>query len=91
MPQNKSVYWKIISLFIIQNMLWVQSQTDGSFEHTKHMFKWMGKKINTFYAHKTSLSGSMNMSCFRLHLQKRISSDKASNLPKRDVHFILLK
>ena len=26
-------------------MLWVLKRTDGSFEHPKHMFKFMGKKI----------------------------------------------
>ena len=28
--------------------------------HLKHMFKLMGKKIITIYAHKISLSGSMS-------------------------------
>ena len=49
-PPDKSVYQKII--FLISqpkcNMLWVLKRTiliDGSFEHPKHMFEMMGKKI----------------------------------------------
>ena len=33
----------------------------------------------------------LNMSYFTSEVDKRISSDKACNLPKRDVRFILLK
>ena len=43
-PPDKSVYWKTI--FFIS--------------HPKHMFKLMGKEINTIYPHKISLSGSMS-------------------------------
>ena len=42
-PPDESVYWKTI--FFIpypKHMLF-----NGSFEHPKHMFKLMGKKINT--------------------------------------------
>ena len=49
-PPNKSAYWKTI-LFISRpkHMLWVPKEPskDGSFEHTKHMFKLMGKEIIT--------------------------------------------
>ena len=51
-PPDKSAYWKII--FVIshpKHILWVLKRTvsiwDGSFEHSKHMFRWMGKKIIT--------------------------------------------
>ena len=48
-PPDQSAYWKIISLFLIQNICCgyskEPSQRDGSFEHPKHMFKIMGKKI----------------------------------------------
>ena len=41
---------KIFSLFLIQNICcWYskeQSQSDGSFEHPKHMFKLMGRNYN---------------------------------------------
>ena len=47
----KSVYQKIIFLFLNQNIFCgyskEPSQSDGSFEHPKHMFKLMGKKIFT--------------------------------------------
>ena len=40
---------KLFSLFLIQNICCgyskEPSQWDGSFEHPKHMFKLMGKKI----------------------------------------------
>ena len=50
-PQDKSAYWKSIFFISYQkHMLWVQyskepSRRDGSFEHNKHMFKLMDKKI----------------------------------------------
>ena len=48
-----SVYWKIIFLFLNQNICCgyskEQSQWDGSFEHPKHMFKLMGKEINAIF------------------------------------------
>ena len=34
-------------------------ETEGSFEHLKHMFKLMGKKIMQFYAKKFGLTGHM--------------------------------
>ena len=48
-PPDKSVYWKII-FFIShpKHMLWVLKRTVSmrqSIEHSKHMFKLMGKKI----------------------------------------------
>ena len=50
-PPDKSVYWKtIFFIFHPKHMLWVlkePSQWDSSFEHPKHMFKLMGKKIIT--------------------------------------------
>ena len=39
-------------------MLWVlkePSQWEGSFEHPKHMFKWMGKEINAILGAQTIL------------------------------------
>ena len=51
---------KLFSLFLIQNISCEYSK-DGSFEHPKHMFKLMGKKILQFYAHKISLSGPMQL------------------------------
>ena len=46
-PPDKSVYWKIIFFISHPNhMLWVLKRTvSPSFEHPKHMFKLMGKKI----------------------------------------------
>ena len=42
-PPDKIVYWKLFSLFLIQNLRCgyskEPSQWDGSFEHPKHMFK----------------------------------------------------
>ena len=49
-PADKSVYWKIIFVFLTQNICFEYSkepsQWDGSFEHPKHMFKSLGKEIN---------------------------------------------
>ena len=49
-PPDKRVYWKFF-LFLIQNICCGYSkelsQGDGSFEHPKHVFKLMGKKIIT--------------------------------------------
>ena len=39
---DKSVYWKTIFLYFSS-----KTYVDGSFEHPKHMFKLMGKKIIT--------------------------------------------
>ena len=48
-PPDKSVYWKIIFLFLIQTICCGYSkelsQGEGSFEHPKHMYKYMGYKI----------------------------------------------
>ena len=48
-PPDKSAYCNFFSLFLIQNICCgyskEQSQRDGSFEHPKHIFKLMGKKI----------------------------------------------
>ena len=48
-PAFKSVYLKIIFLFLNQNRCCgyskEPSQWDGSFDHPKHMFKLMDKKI----------------------------------------------
>ena len=47
-PPDKSAYWEIFSVFLIQNICCgyskEQSQCDGSFEHPKHILKLMGKK-----------------------------------------------
>ena len=48
-PTDKSAYWKII-FFISHPKICCgyskePSQCDGSFEHPKHMFKLMGKKV----------------------------------------------
>ena len=62
LPPDKSAYWKIIiTISHPKHMLWVLKRTVSmsSFEHTKHMFKIIGKKIIKFYANKMSLSGSM--------------------------------
>ena len=46
-PPDKSVYWKTICFISHpKHMLWVLKR-DSSFEHPKHMFKLMGKKIIT--------------------------------------------
>ena len=47
-PPDKSAYWKTI-LFLIQNICCGYSK-DGSFEHPKHMFKLIEKKIIQLYA-----------------------------------------
>ena len=60
-PSHKSVKLKII--FIIsqpEHMLWVLKRTvsmmgDGSFEHTIHMFRIMGKNIITILRSKIPL------------------------------------
>ena len=57
---DKSVYWKIIFLkFLNQNIFCgyskEPSQSGGSFEHPKHMFKLMGKEINTILGSQTIL------------------------------------
>ena len=48
-PPDKGVYRKIIFLFLNQNICCGYSKEpshgDGSFEHPKHMFKLMDKKI----------------------------------------------
>ena len=50
-PPDKSAYWKsIFFIFHPKICYWYSkesSQIDGSFEHPKHMFKLMGKKIIT--------------------------------------------
>ena len=55
---------KLFFLFFNQNIRCEHpkepSQWDGSFEHPKHMFKWMSKEINAFLVHKRSLSGPMH-------------------------------
>ena len=43
-PPDTSAYWKVI-LNICCVYSKEPSQSDGSFEHPKHMFKLMGKKI----------------------------------------------
>ena len=54
---------KLFSLFLIQNICCgyskESSQGDGSFEHPKHMFKLMGKKIIEILHNKISLSRPM--------------------------------
>ena len=57
--------WNIIFLISqtkTYNMLWVlkePSHWDGSFEHPKHMFKLMGKKMIVFYSQKFCLAWPM--------------------------------
>ena len=70
--QNK----KKISLFIIQNICYGSSTQKNRLNEmvllstrNTYLNGWVRKYIY-FYAHKISLPGSMNMSCFRLHLQK---------------------
>ena len=56
----KSVYKKIFFLFLNENIRCGYSKEpshrDGSFEHPKHMFKQMGKKIFTILRSKLCLS-----------------------------------
>ena len=51
--------WKLFFLFINQNISCgysnEQSKWDGSFEHPKHMFKFMGKEINAILGAQTIL------------------------------------
>ena len=59
-PPDKSALLKMIT-FIYQpkHMLWYSkepSQLDGSFEHPKHMFKLMDKKIITILCSKILLN-----------------------------------
>ena len=48
-PPDKNASWKIIFLFLNQNICCGYSKEpshwDGSYEHPKHMFKMMGKEI----------------------------------------------
>ena len=51
MTPDKNVYWKIIFLISQpKHLLWVLKRTVSSYEHPKHMFKFMGKEINTLGA-----------------------------------------
>ena len=58
-PLIRGCYSKIVFLFLDQNICCVHSkessQRDGSFEHPKHMFKLMGKKIITILCSKCFL------------------------------------
>ena len=52
-PPDKNAYWEIIfHISQPKHMLWVLKR-DGSFEHPKHMFKLMGKEINTILGAQT--------------------------------------
>ena len=68
---------KLFSLFIIQNICYGYSKKNRLNEmallstQNTCLNGWVGKYIH-FYTHKISLSGSMNMSCFLLHLQKNL-------------------
>ena len=42
------------------------SQWDGSFEHPKQMFRFLGKLLFTFLRDEIGLSGSMNCNTYRL-------------------------
>ena len=59
-PPDKSAYWKIIFLFLNQNICCGYSKElsrwDSSFEHPKHMFKLMGKEINAIFGAQTILN-----------------------------------
>ena len=54
---------KLFFLFLSQNICCgyskESSQLEGSFEHPKHMFKFMGKEINVILGASTSSSGPM--------------------------------
>ena len=53
----------LLSVFLIQNICCGNSkepsQKDGSFVHTKNMFKLMDKKSSQFYTQNFCLTGSM--------------------------------
>ena len=55
-PPVKKVLWKLFFLFLDQNICCGYSKEpshwDGSFEHPKHMFKLMGKRIITIICSK---------------------------------------
>ena len=52
--------WKLFFLFLNQNIccgyIKEPSQWDGSFEHPKHMLRWLGKKIIAFLSSKILLN-----------------------------------
>ena len=72
---DTSVYGKLFSLFLIQNICCgyskEPSQWDGSFMHPQHMLKWLVRKLLKFYAHKISLSGPMYSICSPMSLWLR--------------------
>ena len=62
-PQKRVCKWKLFFLFLNQNICCGYSKEpsrwDGSFEHPKHMFQLMDKKIIAIYANYFSLTGPL--------------------------------